>query len=65
MYRYDLNIISKEHAEINGKAIDIRIIDDREFLILDSDGCQLKIEINQIKSVNVLSPHARFEKIAC
>lgn len=65
MYHYNLNVITQSGRYIEGRALDLITRDGREWLSVESKDQVENIELNQIETVEVLSPHARFNKIAC
>lgn len=63
LYGYRLRLTLRNHQVIEGNAKDIVTIEHREFLIIENDGRRLDIDVEQLKSLHVLTPAARFGEI--
>ena len=63
LYGYQVKLFLKDKQTIAGKAIDILSTHEkREYLLLDN-GRQHKIELIEIKELQVLTPQAKFQKM--
>lgn len=62
LYRYQLKLRLKDNHIITGKAINIISVEQREYLLLDNDIRQ-KVELININELEVLTPHAKFNKV--
>lgn len=60
MYGYQVRLILKDQQILEGKAIDtITTADKREYLLIDDS----RVELNQIKKLQVLRPNAKFGEV--
>jgi len=63
MYRYSVKLTLKDHQVLEGNAVDtLTSTDKREYLVIDN-GKKQNIELNQLKKLNVLTPHAQFTEV--
>ena len=64
LYGYQLKLLLKNQQIIAGKAIDILTDPEKkEYLLLESDQ-QKKIELTEIKQLQVLTPGAKFHTVS-
>ena len=63
MYGYQIKLLLKNKQTMDGKAIDINTNEQREYFLLDN-GRQQKIELIEIKQLEVLTPRAKFQKVS-
>lgn len=64
LYGYQLKILLKNNQNLEGKAVDILTTPEKkEFLLIDC-GQQAKVELTDIKQLQVLTPNSRFHKVS-
>lgn len=67
MYGYQITLTLNDHQIIEGKAIDtVTTADKREILVIDTDhghGQKKRIELSQIRKLQVQTPNAKFSEV--
>ncbi|WP_428355739.1 Rho-binding antiterminator [Methyloprofundus sp.] len=64
LYNYQIRLLLKNQQTIEGKAVDTLIsADKREYLLLECER-QIKIELIEIKQLQVLTPQAKFQSVS-
>ena len=62
LYGYQIKLLLKDEQIIEGKAITIITFEKREYLLIECEQ-QTKIELIEIKELQVLTPHAKFQTV--
>ncbi len=62
LYGYRVALTLKDCQEVEGKTIDIVTIEKREYLLINNGQAQ-RIETNQLKKLQVLTPNAQFSEV--
>lgn len=63
MYGYQVKLTLKDQTTIEGKAIDtLSTPEKQEYLVID-DGQKQRIELSQLKKLQVLTPKAQFTEV--
>ena len=64
VYAYQVKLQLKNGHSIEGKVVDlVTSPEKREYLLIEGQR-QIKIELIEIKELQVLTPHAKFQKVA-
>jgi Rho-binding antiterminator len=62
MYRYQVKLTLKDGQVIEGKAMDIKTVDRREYLLIEQ-GQTKQVELGRLNKLLVLTPNAKFEQV--
>ena len=63
LYGYQVKLTLKDHQVLEAKAIDtLTTAEKREYLLIDNGQIQ-RIELNQLKKLQVLTPNAQFTEV--
>jgi len=62
MYGYQLRLILKNGEAIEGKALDIVSVDQRELLVIENGGKQ-QVDLMTLSKMEVLTPNAKFSEV--
>lgn len=63
LYNYRVKLTLKNHQIIEGKAVDLKTIEKREYLMIDNGQEQQQIELNQFDKMQVITPNAQFKEV--
>lgn len=63
MYGYQVRLTLSDQQTVEGKAIDTITLDKREYLVIDN-GQKTKIQLNQLKKMQVLTANAQFTDVS-
>lgn len=64
LYRYRLQVTLLDGNIVEAEAVTTRTNPDKqEFLVLDQDSRELNIRLDQIRTIQVLTPSAKFERV--
>jgi Rho-binding antiterminator len=62
LYGYQVKVSLNGCENIEGKALDLQTIDKREYLLIEGKTPH-RIELNQLKKLQVLTPNAKFTEV--
>jgi Rho-binding antiterminator len=62
LYGYQVKVSLNSGEKVEGKALHLQTIDKREYLLLDGQTPH-RIELNQLKKLQVLTPNAKFTEV--
>ncbi|WP_333876074.1 Rho-binding antiterminator [Methylobacter sp.] len=65
MHGYRVRLILTNHQILEGKALDtLTTAEKQEYLIIGIGQEQLRIELNQLKKMEVLTPNSKFKEVS-
>lgn len=62
LYGYRVKLSLNGGEKVEGKALDLQTIDKREYLLIEGKTPH-RIELNQLKKLQVLTPNAKFTEV--